>query len=329
MNNCLSLSLADTCSFLKEHDNYIILAHISPDGDTLGSAFALSRALVYLGKNAWVLCPDKIPIKFGYFATQCGIKPTKNATVISVDVADLQLLGKYEDVYADKIELAIDHHISNKRFAKRLYLDTSAAAACECIYEIIMALGVQIDKTMAEALFTGIVTDTGCFKYSNTTPKTHIIASKLMEYGIDAAVINKLMFDTKSRARMEIERLALDSAQFYFNDKCCVIYVTCDMQQKSGCNDDDLEGLSVLSNCVEGVLIGVTMIEIKKNTFKISLRAYSPYNASEICGSLGGGGHISAAGCQIMGDLNSAKQQILDCVKQHMEEVNAGSYSCM
>lgn len=328
MNNCLSFSLADTCSFLKEHDNYIILTHASPDGDTLGSAFALSLALSSMGKNAWVLCPDQIPSKFNYFAKQCGTEPKENATVISVDVADLKLLGKLMNVYADKIELAIDHHISNSHFAKRLYLDSSAAAACECVYWIIIELGVSITKTMADALFTGIATDTGCFKYSNTTPNTHIIASKLMECGIDAAAINKLMFDTKSRARMEIERLALESAQFYFNDKCCVVCATLNMQQVSGCSEADLEGLSVLSNCVEGVLIGVTMIETEKNTFKISLRAYSPYNAAAICAKLGGGGHIAAAGCKITGELPQAKEQILSFIKQHMEEVDAGSDSC-
>lgn len=329
MNNCLSLSLADTCDFLKEHDNYIILTHRSPDGDTLGSAFSLSRALLALGKNAFVLCPDEIPKKFGYFTKQCGEFIDSNATVISVDVADLQLLGNLRSDYEEKIELAIDHHVSNKRFAKRLYLDSKAAAACECIYEIILKLGVNIDTTMANALFTGIATDTGCFKYSNTTPKTHNIAAKLMEYGIDAAAINKLMFDTKSRSRMEIERMALDSAQFYFHNKCCVICVTRQMQKKSGCTDDDLEGLSVLSSCVEGVLVGVTMIETEKDVFKVSLRTYSPYNASAIGVQLGGGGHVSAAGCRVIGDLPTAKQQILNCIKQHMEEIDAGSYSCM
>ena len=326
MTDCLSLSLDETCLFLKEHDDYLILTHRSPDGDTLGSAFSLCKGLVSMGKNAWVICPDEIPAKFGYFAKQWGSEP-QNPTVISVDVADLQLLGNLVDTYAGKIELAIDHHISNKRFAKRIYLDTKAAAACECIYEILLNLNVKIDKTIADGLFTGIATDTGCFKYSNTTPKTHIIAAKLMEYGIDAAGINKLMFDTKSRPRMEIERMALDSAEFFFNDKCCIMSATLSMRNKSGCSEDDLEGLSILSRSVEGVAIGVTMRETEPDVFKISLRTYDPYDASAICGMLGGGGHIAAAGCQVKGTLQQAKQKILDAVKQHMEQTDARAYS--
>lgn len=328
MNNCLSLSLDNTCEFLNSHDNYIILTHRSPDGDTLGSAFSLCRALGFLGKNSYVICPDAIPPKFNYFANQCGVMPkAENATVISVDVADVKLLGGLQAEYEEKIELAIDHHISNTRFAKRLYLDSTASAACECIYDIILKLGVKIDKDIANGLFTGIATDTGCFKYSNTTSKTHMIAAKLMGYGIDAAHINKLMFDTKSRERMEIERLALDSAEFYFNDKCCIIGVTNSMKQKSGCSEDDLEGIAILSRCVEGVLIGATMRQTNDNSYKVSVRTYPPFDASKICANFGGGGHVAAAGCTIEGDLDTAKAKLVGCIKNIMEETDAGSYS--
>ena len=210
-DGCRDLTLRQTARFLKKHDNYIILTHASPDGDTLGSAYALYYGLNEIGKSACVLCPDVIPEKYGYFARKTDHVARENATVIAVDVADKRLLGSLKEEFGDIVDLNIDHHISNVRYAKNLYLDSDASATAECMFELLSLMKVNINDITAKALFTGIVTDTGCFKYSNVTAKTHMIAAQLYEYNIDAPEINRVMFDTKSRKLLTVSAFCFPS----------------------------------------------------------------------------------------------------------------------
>lgn len=319
---CKELTISATAKFLKKHDDFIILTHSSPDGDTLGSAYALYYGLKEIGKTAQVLCPDLIPQKYSYFAVKTDHITSDSPTVVSVDVADEKLLGALEDNFKGKIVLAIDHHISNTRFADNLLLDSSASAACEIIYELLGALKVNINDVTAKALYTGIATDTGCFKYSNVTAKTHTIASELFEYNIDAAEINRLMFDTKSKRLLQLERMVLDTAEYHFDDKCIVLTVTDKMQEETGCSGPDLEGIAIISRSVEGVIAGITIKQTGDNSFKISLRTINPLDASEICKTLGGGGHKGAAGATVEGTLEEVKGKILAAVKNGMEKAN-------
>ncbi len=321
---CRMLTLKQTARYLKKHDNYIILTHASPDGDTLGSAYALYYGLNEIGKTACVLCPDVIPKKYDYFAGKTDHVKRENATVVAVDVADSKLLGSLEQEFGDIVDINIDHHISNMRFAKNLYLDADASATAEAIFELLNIMKVNINDVTAKALYTGIVTDTGCFKYSNVTAKTHIIASQLYDYNISAPDINKLMFDTKSRNLIELERMVLDTSEFHFGGKCMLLSVTADMQEKTGCSGTELEGIAVISRSVEGVEAGVTIKQTDDNEYKISLRTYPPLDASRICKKLGGGGHKAAAGASVTGTLDEAKDKVLTAVKEVMEEAYAG-----
>ena len=319
---CKDLSLRASARFLKSHDNFIILTHSSPDGDTLGSAYALYYGLKEIGKSATVICPDLIPSKYSYFAVKTDHITDKNTTVIAVDVADEKLLGALTDTFAGKIRFCIDHHISNTRYADNLLLDASAAAACEIVYELLLKLKVNINDVTAKALYTGIATDTGCFKYSNVTAKTHYIASELFDYDIDAADINRLMFDTKSKGLLQLERMVLDTAEYHFDDKCMLLCVTDKMQEETGCSGPDLEGIAIISRSVEGVLAGITIKQTDDYEFKISLRTFAPLDASKICGSLGGGGHMRAAGVTLKGSLEEVKVKILAAVGEDMERAN-------
>lgn len=318
-DGCRDLSLRQTARFLKNHDNYIILTHASPDGDTLGSAYALYYGLNEIGKSACVLCPDIIPEKYRYFARITDHVTRENATVIAVDVADKRLLGSLQEEFGDVVDLNIDHHISNVRYAKNLYLDSDASATAECIFEILNVMKVNINDITAKALFTGIVTDTGCFKYSSVTAKTHIIAAQLYEYNIDAPEINRLMFDTKSRKLLELERMVLDASEFHFDGKCIILPVTAEMQEKTGCSGTELEGIAVISRSIEGVVAGITLKQTDDNEFKVSLRTYPPLDASEVCKKLGGGGHKAAAGASVTGTLEEVKQKVLQAVGEYME----------
>ena len=318
---CLDLSLKQLAKYLKKHDNYIILTHASPDGDTLGSAYALYYVLNEIGKVACVLCPDVIPKKYDFFARKTDHVQRENATVVAVDVADKNLLGALKEEFGDIVDLCIDHHISNTRFAKNLYLDSSAAAVAECIYDLAVLMNININDVTAKAIYTGLATDTGCFKYANVTRKTLITAAELYDYNINASEINRLMFDTKSKALITLEKMVLETAEFHFDDRCMLLTVTAEMQETTGCGGTELEGIAVISRSVEGVLAGVTLKQTGDDEFKLSLRTFPPLDASVICGKLGGGGHSGAAGATLKGDLNSVKSQVLSVVGEALEDL--------
>ena len=299
---------------LRKADDVFILTHQYPDGDTLGSSGALCRALQKMGKRARIVCSDPIPCKYDYLFSSLEKQEFAEKYIVSTDVADTQLLGNKLMKYADKIDLCIDHHPSNSISAGYVVVDETAAATTEIIYRLLKELGAPIDSAIANCIYTGISTDTGCFRYTNATPATYRIAAKMMECGADAATINRLMFDTKSRARLEIERRVLDTMDFYFDDRCAVVYVTRQMVRDAKCGDDDMDGLAAMPRQVEGVKVGVTMREKADGSFKISLRTTEGISASDICAQFGGGGHYAAAGCTIEGSVQQVKEKIVAAV---------------
>lgn len=323
-DGCRLLTLKQTARFLKRNDNFVILTHASPDGDTLGAAYALCYGLKEIGKIASVICPDVIPKKYDYFVHETDHVRRENATVVAVDVADPSLLGSLREEFADAVKLNIDHHVSNTRYAENLFLNDTASATCEVIYELLVQMRVNINDITAKALYTGIATDTGCFKYSNVTAKTHQIVAQLYDYPINAPEINRLMFDTKSRKLLELERMVLDTAEYHFDDKCVLLTVTAEMQEKTGCSGSELEGIAVLSRSVEGIEAGITLKQTDDLEYKVSLRTFPPLNASAICQKIGGGGHAGAAGATVTGTLEEVRRQVLAAVKQTMEETDAG-----
>ena len=306
------ISASAAASFLERSDKFVILTHASPDGDTLGSAYALADALCALNKRVFVVCPDKIPEKFGYLIKE--YEAFEPETVVAVDIADEKLLGSLYDRYSGRAALCIDHHSSNTKYAEMLYLEADAAAACECIYNVINELGTKITPYMASCLYTGIATDTGCFKFSNTTPRSHRYAAELIEKGADYGEINRVMFEVKSRGRIAMERKVLENIEFYYGGRCAVITVTRDMIKETGCPLGDLDGVTAMSRQIEGVQIGVTIKEKPDGKYKVSLRSFEPYNAADICAIFGGGGHIRAAGCEFSCDIESAKRQLLSAI---------------
>ncbi|NLN82027.1 MAG: bifunctional oligoribonuclease/PAP phosphatase NrnA [Clostridiales bacterium] len=310
------LSVEQTAELLKAVDKILILTHQYPDGDTLGSGFALCRALHAMGKAARVECSDAIPEKYGYlYASMQQSADFEPEFICAVDTADARLLGERLSVYEQRVSLCIDHHASNTHYAKKLLLIPEYAAAAIIIAEVIRALGVEIDRDMAACIYTGIATDTGCFKYANTTSYTLRMAADMMDLGADSETINRNMFDIKSRARIELERLALDNMRFYLNDRCAIMCIMADMIEKSGAGEADMEGLAPLPRQIEGVHVGVTLREKSDGDFKVSVRTGNHADASSICALLGGGGHMRAAGCMVAGPVEAAVETILGAVK--------------
>lgn len=315
------IDLNSAVEFLRERDNFLILSHAHPDGDTLGSAFALKYALEAVGKRAEVKCCDTVPKKFDYLGKVCDTD-YDYGTFVAVDVADTKLLGKdFEELYADKIELCIDHHGSNRMFAERTLLDAGAAAACEIILEIIHLLGVKPNKKIADCIYTGLTTDTGCFRYSNVTPRTMRMAAEMIECEADNVTINTVMFETKTRTYAALEKLAVAGMKMYLDGKCAVITVTQEMYRLSGSDESEVDAIASLPRQIEGVLVGVTLRERKDGSFKISMRSNRPINVSDICAAMGGGGHPQAAGCQVDGPLEAATETVVENVKNYIEKL--------
>lgn len=307
----MKIDLEFAKKLLLERDNFNIFLHASPDGDTVGSGFALCTALRRLGKKANVLCSDEIPKSYSFITDGYVSWDFEPETLVSVDVADAKLLGKHEQK-GSEILLSVDHHGLNREFAKYTFVDASAAANCENILKLLKAINVEIDSYIAACIYTGISTDTGCFKYSNTSPESHIMAAEMMGYGIDFSEINRIMFDTKTRGRMKIEGRLMEQMKFFFDGKAAFIAVTEQMKREAGVSDDDLEGITSMPRKVEGVLVGVTFREKENGVFKISVRTHAPVDAAEICRKFGGGGHNRAAGCAVEGmTLEQAEKEFV------------------
>ena len=313
----LRLDTAAAAALLADTDRIHILTHASPDGDTLGSGFALCRALRQLGKQAQVLCPDPIPAKFQYMTVE--EQTFEPAFYCSVDVASPHLLGRYEPL-AEQVELAIDHHANRTDFGKRLLL-TDYGAAAMLVFELLQVMHVTVDADMAACLYTGLSTDTGCFKYTNTSPLTLRMAADLIELGAPAGMINREMFDTKSRARLALEREALGSLQFAFHDRCAVMALPLSVQQAVGADEGDMDGIAPLPRQIEGVWVGITLREKERGTYKVSVRTDEHIDAAAVCSRLGGGGHARAAGCTVTASLEEATAQLLEMVAAVLPEI--------
>jgi bifunctional oligoribonuclease and PAP phosphatase NrnA len=312
-------ALKKAAGLLKDAENVLLLTHKSPDGDTLGCAFALCRALMKLGKKARVVCSDPIPAKYSYLADGVSFERSPDF-IVAVDTASTELLGDSLAPYAERVNLCIDHHPSNTGYAGFTVIDPTAAAACEIMAEIIDLLGVEIDSNIAACLYTGMATDTGCFRFSNTTPKTLRTAAEMIEKGADSVKLNKLLFETVSRERLEIERMALETLEYHIGGKAAIITLTRAMSKKAGVTESETEGIPSIPARIEGVAAGITVKEKEDGVYKISLRTSGPLNASDICARLGGGGHAAAAGCRVKGTLDDAKRGILKAVEMEIEK---------
>ena len=312
----MKISVKECADILREKDNILILTHANPDGDTLGSGFALCRALMKIGKICAVINADDIPKKYNYLFDDIVEIKFKPDYVVAVDVATVNLLGGLEEQY--KIDMCIDHHSTNTEYANLLLLE-DAPAACQIMYEVVLALGVEVDKKIADCLYTGLTTDTGCFRYDSTTAQTYRVAADLIDAGADNGRINRIMFETKSKTYARLERLAIESMRFYEHERVAVITVTQEMFQLPGSNAQETEGLAPLTRQIEGVEIGITIQERPDGTCKASIRTFESVNAAKLAACFGGGGHAQAAGCKFDCDVKEARRLLVDKCREMLE----------
>ena len=298
---------------LLSKDKFLIITHYRPDGDTLGSALALCSALQSFGKTAYILKNPDTQEKFIDYISFYEAPPEYIPnTVITVDIADISLLTDNAKPYSQHIDFVIDHHPENRVHSKNKLCLEQFAAAGEIVYLLINAMDCEIDEDIAAGIYIAISTDTGCFKYSNTSWVTHAIAAEVMEYGVDITFLNKILFETKSRGRFALEQQAISNLEFYADGRIAIMTITNEMKQSSAVKDDETEDLSAIPRTIEGVEVAVTITESKDGNTKVSVRTVEEFDAAELCKAFDGGGHARAAGCLIKKSVELSKPQIIE-----------------
>ncbi len=302
------MKIAEISKFFQEHDNFLIITHRRPDGDTLGSSAGLCRGLRQLGKTAYVLENPDITQKHKHLhegLTKAEIAPED--TLVCVDVASTNML--FDGSLAQKIALRIDHHKTAESFTPLEWVDPSAAACGQMIYDILMDLGVTLDVPMANALYTAISTDTGCFRYANTQPSTFRVAAACAAVTPDIYEINQSLFETNSLSRLKVQSWMLANMQM-LSGGGAVCALPLKVEQDCGATEDDLENISGFPRSIEGVKIAATLRQTGDGKVKISVRAVPGYDASQVCAKFGGGGHKGAAGATLDMSLEEAAKAV-------------------
>ena len=314
------MTAAQAAAFLTAHDNYLILTHVRPDGDTIGCAAGLCRALRQIGKTAYVLeNPQATSLFTPYFSGLTAPEGYTPETVVSTDIAARGLFPENAQAYLERVDLAIDHHPSQEFFARETCLDSKKAACGELVYEIVQQL-CPLTPEIGEALYVAVSTDCGCFVYSNTSPGTHRVAADLMESGFDPYPVNRKFFRTKSFKRLKLEGMLAAGMELLDGGETAIVSLTLEMLAQVGAEERDIDDISAFVGQVEGVRNGITLRELRPGVVKLSLRSDpGDLNASAVCGLLGGGGHAAAAGATVEGDMAAARLAVLDAIRRVRE----------
>lgn len=310
-------------SVLRKAPEVALFSHISPDGDCLGSMLALGLALKKLGKKVFLYNPNAVPHNLDFLPGAAEVisvlpKPLPQ-TLCFVDCTDLQRTNlEASQLPENAVILNIDHHISNQNFGTLNYVESKASASGEIVMALIQELGVSLDQEIATNLYTAIVTDTGSFQYSNTTPKTHRLAANLMESGINFLHIHHRIFDQKPLAQLELLGRGLSQLKLYSKGQLAVITLHKEDFEETGAKESLSEGVIDNARCVEGVEVAVLFKEIEPRKIRIGFRSNLWFNVNELAARFGGGGHKRAAGCMMEASLEEARQSVIHAIEEEL-----------
>ena len=312
---------------LKAAEKIAIFNHENPDGDALGSAYGLKLILVAMGKQAEVFLRDgdektreykliKGTENTGLCIDDCDLK-------IAVDCADLKRIGDLKEKFVGNTA-AIDHHMTHVEYADVTYV-ADAPATGEIIYDFATELGVEITADIANNLYVAISCDTGSFKYSSTTPKTHMVASKLLETGIDVGNLSKAIFDTKSFGFFKAYKRGIDNLELFEEGKIAILAITEKDFAELGVDEKIIDGIVELPRSIEGAEVGVYIRERQDGAFKVSLRSNGDVDVAKSAVAFGGGGHMTIAAAQLAGvNTEYAVKELKAAIDEYMEE-NGGN----
>ena len=295
------LNLEETVEIIKAPMRTLVLCHKNPDPDTLGSAFALKHILEHFGSSVDVVSCDKPSPKFSFITCGADMELSENEydRLIAVDVASPMQLGELSYL-ADRVDLVIDHHAMNTRFAP--YYEDLGASCAEIIFSFYKMLGIAMPKHFFECIYAGMSGDTGGFRYSNVTARSMEFGAEVISHGIDHAEINRIIFDSKTMGEIKAQKLTFEKMELFSNGALAVIMITNKMKEENGISDEDISDIVNNIRSIEGVLVAISIKQSSKDPSKyaISSRANCDIDVSAVCSLLGGGGHMRASGATVI-----------------------------
>lgn len=317
-----NLTVSEFAHKLAGEKSVALFLHIRPDGDAIGSGFALKNALAGMGIDCDVYCDDYIPRKFSFLSVDLAVKnqiDKEYSAFCAVDCADVSRIGKFGDEFLNHPRTYnLDHHVSNNRYAVFNTIVESGANA-ENVYEAIASLGVKEDKKVADLLATGIITDTGNLKHKNVTERTVSILAKLVGNGADLHTIIYNTFSAQSKERAKLFGKVMNKLRFFYDDKIVIATVFLKDLEETGASADETEGFVDFVMNIRGTEVGVCLMETDKNVFKASLRSNGA-DVNEVAGTFGGGGHVLASGCKIRGEYEEVVDRLVYAIKTRIKE---------
>ncbi|MCL2046366.1 MAG: DHH family phosphoesterase [Oscillospiraceae bacterium] len=319
MNDFVGINLEDVADWFRQRDDFLVLTHRKPDGDTIGSAGGLVQGLRDFGKNAYILYNTEITPRYEPFLSEYwAAEDYVPKHIISVDTATTELFPVNGDVYKESIALSIDHHPTNTFFSEHTWLEPQRAACGEMIYELLINLNASVGEKVANNLYIAISTDTGCFAYTNTTADSLRIAAYLIEAGAMHNELNKTLFRTFTKSRIMLEGMIYSGLEFHFDGNVAISTISQQMLEESAATDDDTDGIAAIPGSIEDVVVGITIREsIVGEECRISLRSTEQINSADVCARFGGGGHAAAAGCTIAKPIDEAKKALLEVLGEY------------
>jgi phosphoesterase RecJ-like protein len=322
-----SFQLEQAKRFILEENDFLVVSHVQPDGDAVSSTIAIGIILQSLNKSFIMINEDKIPIKFDYLSgyeliQSAGIintVPRLYRNIIAVDCADFSRIGIVQNWFEDNPTiLNIDHHPTNDQYGTIPLIQAEAAATVEILFYLIEALGIKWTKSLADCIYTGLLTDTGGFRYSNTSPEVMKIASKMLEFGVVGYQLAEHLLERIAFSHIFILKRALASLSFAAHNQIGWMLVTQADIIESQANNEDLEGLVNYPRNIEGVEVGLLFKEITSSVVKVSFRSAGKIDVAAIAHRLGGGGHTRASGCTLTMTMDEAVPFIVNEIQQEM-----------
>ena len=315
-------SVAAVAARIKKANKAAIFCHARPDGDALGSGLSLCLAMRAAGKTAEFVCVDAPPEKFFFIPEMREVKTSlpqdEYDLYIAVDCADIARMGEFGHAFSrfKGDTVCIDHHISNKGFAK-LNCVRVCSATCEIMPEVLSAAGFEITAPISNALMLGLITDSGTFTHSDVTAHTFNVAAELRSAGADVNKINYEMFSRQKKARALLFSRALSNLRFALDDRLAFILVTQSALDETGANRSMTEGFVDFPLSVDGVEVAIALLEMKRGQYKASLRS-KRVDVNAVAATFGGGGHVLASGCMIFGEYEEVIDRLTYAVFQHL-----------
>lgn len=315
------MKFEDIIKKIIQTEKMALVTHASPDGDAVGSTMSLALALRSIGKDVEILSKEPAPQNLSYLALYdeygaLSVLKEDRALLIALDCGNKDRLSMERDGFDEIDKINIDHHISNEMYGMLNYVDTKSASTAEIIFELIEALKIQMDVAMAECLYTGIVSDTGSFRFPSTTANTLRITAKLLETGFDFSSIQRILFGTSEFKRIKLLGRALMTLESHMDGFVSTMNLVAEDFNTLSISDRDSG--DIVNYGLEPPEADVSVLfKEAEGFFRVSVRTKSAIDATVLCGKFDGGGHVRAAGCNIKSDsLEEAKRAILDEIER-------------